>query len=118
LPIDLGNDGHTPNGSHTNTGPNYWQYYPVVTSSSGNSIAGLTFPNYRVDIYRALGDPAAPFGGGMYLQNVNADANGQWSATLPAGLTSADVTLVATDPYGNSSEMSPRPVLLLPLIRR
>jgi len=52
------------------------------------------------------------------LTNTFANSSGQWSATLPAGTTRAEVSLTSFNAAGNSSEMSPRPQLMLPVIRR
>jgi hypothetical protein len=118
LPIDLGDDGPTRNGQFFPPGPNAWQAYPVVTAASGNLIQGTACPSCAVYVYRALGNPGQPRGGGVFLSiNTFANTSGQWSATLPAGVTVADVTLTAFSPAGDSSEMSPRPQLFLPLIR-
>ena len=119
LPIDLGNDGHTPNGSQSPPGPNNWLNYPVITSASGNpvTLSGTACTNCWIIIYRAIGNPAAPGGGGVYIQYVQANPSGNWITTLPAGVGRNDVTLLTTDPSHNSSEMSPRPLsVYLPLI--
>ena len=118
LPIDLGNDGPTPNGSQTPPGPNNWLDYPVITGGSGNTINGTACASCRVYIYRAIGNPAAPGGGGVYIKYTTADAAGNWSTTLPAGMGRNDVTLQAQDAAGNTSELSPRPVVYLPLVLR
>ena len=109
LPIDLGNDGPTLNGQHPCPCPNDWVKYPVITSANGSNIVGTTCGFCRVDVYQAAGNPAADGGGGVYLQTSFADTVGDWIATLPAGLTASDITMVATDHNGNgnSSEMSP-----------
>jgi parallel beta helix pectate lyase-like protein len=109
LPIDLGDDGFTPNGSRLPPGPNNWLPYPIMTAYSGNLVLGTACPNCNVYIYRAIGNPATPGGGGIFQTNVFANASGQWSASLPNGLTGPDITLTAGDSGGNSSEMSPRP---------
>jgi hypothetical protein len=54
----------------------------------------------------------------MFLTNTLANAFGQWAVTLPAGVTAADISLTAFNAAGDSSEMSPRPQLSLPLISR
>jgi Right handed beta helix region len=119
LPIDLGNDGATPNGSHGAVGPNNWHAYPVVTAFSGSLVQGTTCADCSVLIFKASGNPAGRGGGGVYLLSAVANGFGQWSATLPSGLTRLDVTFMGLDAsYENNSEMSPRPQLLLPLIRR
>ena len=118
LPIDLGDDGATVNGSRSLPGPNDWLPYPVVTTHSGSLIVGTKCVGCGVFIYKAIGNPATPGGGGIYVTNVVADSNSTWNATLPNGLTVADVSFTAVGAGHNSSEMSPRPVLFLPLIRR
>ena len=122
LPIDLGNDGFTPNGLRTPPGPNDWLNYPVITSSSGSALTGTACANCTVFIYRASGNPSTPGGGGSVVFFALADGAGHWSTTLPGGLTNRDVSLVAVQaPFGatgNTSEMSPRPILYLPTILR
>jgi len=118
LPIDLGNDGPTPNGSQTPPGPNNWLDYPVITGGSGNTINGTACASCRVYIYRAIGNPAAPGGGGVYLQYANANAAGNWSTTLPVGMGYNQVTVQAQDSTSNTSEMSPVTVhqVFLPVV--
>ncbi|HZY44024.1 MAG TPA: right-handed parallel beta-helix repeat-containing protein, partial [Anaerolineae bacterium] len=118
LPIDLGNDGATVNGSHGSVGPNNWLKYPVVTAFSGSLVQGTTCPSCAVYIYKAVGNPAAPGGGGLFRTNVLANSSGEWSVNLPNSLTRLDVTFTTFDGGGNSSEMSPRPQMFLPLISR
>jgi Right handed beta helix region len=118
LPIDLGNDGATVNGSHGSVGPNNWLEYPVVTAFSGSLVQGTTCPSCAVYIYKAIGNPAAAGGGGMFQTNVSANSSGQWSANLSNSLTRLDVTFTTFDAGGNSSEMSPRPQTFLPLVFR
>lgn len=118
LPIDLNGDGPSPNGAHYPPGPNAWLEYPVVDLVNGTSLFGYTCLNCRVFVYRAVGNPQAPGGGGIPLTFVIANSSGQWSVNLPDGMTRADVTFSAVDGSGNTSELSPRPQLMLPLIRR
>ena len=116
LPIDLGNNGPTPGG-----GPNsHWKPYPVVSTFSGSHVEGtVACGNCFIYIFKAVGNPAAPGGGGIFLMSVPTYGFGLWSANLPNGLTRFDVTFTMLDDVGgNTSEMSPRPQLLLPLIRR
>jgi hypothetical protein len=124
LPIDLGDDGATRNGLFFPPGPNAWLPYPVVTAASGSLIQGTTCTGCAVYIYRAIGNPAQPHGGGVFLTNTLANAAGQWGVTLPAGVTADDISLTAFNAAGDSSEMSPRvPAspgrqLFLPLVQR
>ena len=117
LPIDLGNDGPTPNGLNGTAGPNNWLPYPVVSAFSGSYVTGtVTCYTCIIYIFKAVGNPAAPGGGGIYQTFVGTNA-GQWSVNLPYGLTRLDVTFTTNDDI-NTSEMSPRGQLMLPLIRR
>jgi hypothetical protein len=111
LPIDLGNDGFSPNGGlHSPPGPNDWLPYPVITDASTNLITGTACVNCYVFIFKAIGDPSRPGGGGTYLMNTLASGSGVWVATLPMGMTRNDVTLTAVGVNAtyDSSEMSPR----------
>ncbi len=113
LPIDIGNDGPTPNGTFPPPGPNNWLEYPVITSASGSPVTleGTVCAACKVLVYRAIGNPADNGSGGDYMTEVTADGSGNWSVTLPYGLTRNDVTLVAQNPLttftGDTSEMSP-----------
>jgi parallel beta-helix repeat protein len=114
LPVDLGNDGATPNGSKAAPGPNDWIGYPVISSASGNVITGFSCGGCYVTIFHAIGDPSRAGGGGTYLDTVLANALGNWGATLPAGMTAQDISLSASSydalqpSTWDSSEMSPR----------
>jgi hypothetical protein len=124
LAIDLGDDGHTWNGTHTPPGPNNWMQYPVITSVTDSTISGKACANCLIHLYHALDDPSGIGGGGVYLQDVSALASGDWSIPLPSGEISTSVTLIGVMPSTlDSSEMSPRytgkaPFIFLPLIRR
>jgi hypothetical protein len=110
IPIDVGNDGFSPNGLHLPPGPNDWLPYPVITNGSTNLITGTACANCHVFIFRAIGDPSRPGGGGKYLQDVFASGSGVWVATLPTGMNRDDVALTAAAEDGSydGSEMSPR----------
>jgi parallel beta-helix repeat protein len=122
LPVDLGNDGATPNyPDHGATGPNLLLHYPTIDTVAAGTIHGSACPNCTVQIYRAIGNPAGAFGGGKYLTSTLANASGNWSFPLPDGLTAASLTMIAVDttsPSSNTSEFSPRPLLFLPLLER
>jgi hypothetical protein len=108
LPIDLGNDGFSPNGLHLPPGPNDWLPYPVITGAVENLITGSKCQNCGVYVFTAIADPSRPGGGGKYLQNVPVDGNSVWSTLLPAGMTRDDIALTAVGGAYDSSEMSPR----------
>jgi parallel beta-helix repeat protein len=118
LPIDLGNNGATLNGTLFPPGPNNWLAYPVVTASSGSLVQGTACPSCAIFIFKASGNPAAPGGGGVFQTNTLANAFGQWSVLLPNGLTRQDMTMTATNAGGDTSEMSPRPQIFLPMDKR
>lgn len=126
LPVDLNNDGPTPNDpGDADSGPNALLNYPVVTSRSGNTITGTACANCKIFVYRAIGNPARPGGGAELLAYLTATANasGVWSVTLPGGaVTPASISLQACAPpcgfSGNSSELRPRPVVYVPLALR
>lgn len=109
LPIDLGNDGPTANDAgDTDGGPNVLLNYPVITGGSGSTVGGTACAGCTVLIYRATGNPRAAGGGGSYLRAATTSSSGAWSVMLPAGVTRADIALVAVDANANTSEMSPR----------
>ena len=125
LPIDLGGDGHTENGSRSEPppGPNGWEQYPVITNIIGRFIEGVACSECEVYFYLAMGNPAAPGGGGSYRGSTTTNGVGFWSKDLDtlvggSSLTVASLTMVACDSMANCSEMRPRPVVYLPLVRR
>jgi hypothetical protein len=93
--------------------------YPIITAGSGSVITGTACNNCTVLIYQTIGNPGAPGGGGINITHTLANGSGNWSAALLFGLTRADVSLVACEsPCGfsaNTSEMSPRAQIFLPL---
>jgi hypothetical protein len=117
LPVDLGEDGHTPNDAgDTDTGPNHLLNYPVITGSTSTTISGTVCSGCTVQIYQAFGNPAAAGGGGVYLARVLATGT-SWTATLPSGLGLGALTFIAYDTAsGDSSEMSPRTLFFVPMI--
>jgi parallel beta-helix repeat protein len=120
LPIDLGNDGATPNDASDHAlGPDGWLDYPVAAFSSGQLITGTSCAECQVSAYEAIGNPAANGGGGRKTSlSVWADSSGVWTMTLPITLTRASITLQAWKIALGSSEMSPRPVVYLPVVLR
>lgn len=123
LPIDLGGDGHTPNGSQSAPGPNNWIYYPVITGGGSGTVSGTACADCTVILYRAVGNPIAAGGGGEQVATAVADGAGSWSATLPAGTAWWNVTAQACagpcTMTANTSEMSPKAsAVYLPVIQR
>lgn len=120
LAVDLGNDGTTVNGSHGTSGPNHWLPYPVITGASGSTLSGTACNNCYVFVYVAMGDPAVNRGGGIKVGLEIADGSGVWTYTMPVGKKRTDYSLIACTGglSGDCSEMSPRPVVYVPLARK
>jgi hypothetical protein len=119
LPIDLNNDGHTPNDpGDADTGPNTLLNYPEITSLVGYTISGTVCNNCEVHIYRAFNNPSMDGGGGIYLTKFTATGT-SWTASLPPDTNLGMLTFVAYDPAtGDTSEMSPRFQLYLSVVIR
>ena len=141
-PIEPGDDGAAPGapylpasplqppfrGSGASPSPGRRPAPPAIASASGNTIRGTSCPDCLVIVYRAIGNPALPGGGGRQASPglwVPADATGQFAIILPGGWRAGDVTLVACQPGdaclnhqagAATSIMSPRPVLFMPAI--
>lgn len=126
LPIDLREDGVTPNDvGDVDEGPNRLQNFPDLTSINGG-LGELTV-SYRVDTDLARGDP--PFTVDFYVNSAN-EQGGSFVFRDTYGLTpnsvrtisfappgeSGFVMAMVTDSAGNSSELSaPLPYSFLPL---
>ena len=124
--IDLGGDGVTYNSSSPRQGPNNLQNFPIIVTTAAGGLRGWlggSTPDttYRIDVFAS----AAPGPGGAgeaqdYLGSLTATTDSQGQAVfdvpfaLPAGM--AVVTATATDPQGNTSEISAvrRATLLAP----
>ena len=121
LGIDLGANGVTANDANdSDTGPNQFQNFPVLTSvlSSSNSTTvqgSLTsLPNtaFQIDFYtNAAVDPSGNGEGAQLLGTTSVSTNNNGDATInvtfPVALgTGRIVTSTATDPNGNTSEFS------------
>src|SRR5579859_120690 len=120
IAIDLGNDGHTPNGAHAPPGPNDWLPYPLpLPNVLGDSavVTGTACANCAVNIYAASGNAAANGGGGTLLQGALADGAGNWSTTLIDGYSLGGVAFQAcsspcsfgggTGTHSDTSEIGP-----------
>ena len=107
LPIDLDNDGHTPNDNGDgDSGPNNLLNYPVITGV-GAYVYGTACPNCVVRVYEVVGDPSTPGGGGHYLTSLVADGDGNWQLDPAAyGVDWDELTTTAVQSF-NTSEMSP-----------
>jgi hypothetical protein len=114
--IDLGDDGVTNNGTVLREGPNDLQNFPILfTAADGQTEGwlGVSEPNttYRIDVYASAG--YGPGGAGEaqdYLGSlqVTTDAAGAVTFAIPfsAPVGLPILTATATDPQGNTSEVS------------
>ncbi len=117
--IDLGSNGVQPNDScDADTGDNFLQNYPVLTSASRTgttiSVSGTlnstANANFAVDFYAAPGAASSNSAQGKnYLGTINVttdnNCNAGFNVTVPA--TSGQfITATATDANGNTSEFS------------
>ena len=114
--IDLGGDGVTSNSAARRTGPNNLQNYPVVVTTADGQFEGElsgSMPNttFGVDIFAS--SSYGPGGAGeaedfLGSLDVTTDSNGEAIFAVPfpvpAGLPI--VTATATDPAGDTSEVS------------
>jgi len=119
LSIDLADDGHTPNDvGDGDSGPNALLNYPEVTSLVGTTITGSVCNNCKVLVFENVGNPAGPGGGGLFRYSVTASGTTWYAGVIP-GSSLAKMTFVAYDPTsGDTSEMSPRYLLYLPVVIR
>ena len=116
LGIDLGADGPTPNDAgDADTGPNGLQNFPVLTSVSAGSVEGTLTgaPDTELKLQFFANTSCDPTGYGeaqtlVGFGTTKTDASGHaffgTSLTVPPGQA---VTATATDPAGNTSELSP-----------
>jgi hypothetical protein len=114
--IDLGNDGVTYNSAAPRQGPNNLQNFPIIALTPGGRLGawlGGCTPNttFRIDLFASAAYRAGGSGEAQdYLGSleVTTDATGQVTFAIPfsapAGL--ALLTATATDPAGNTSEVS------------
>jgi len=114
--IDLGDDGITYNATSPRQGPNNFQNFPIIATTAGGSLQGWlggSTPDttFRIDVFAGAG--YSPGGAGQaqdYLGSLEATTDSQGQAVFdvpfspPAGLPA--VTAAATDPLGNTSEVS------------
>ena len=114
--IDLGDDGVTYNSSSPATGPNNLQNFPIIVTTPLGGLQGwlggsTPQTTFRIDVYASA--TYGPGGAGEAQDDlgsfdVTTDSTGQVSFavpfTAPAGLPI--ITATATDPLGNTSEVS------------
>jgi len=115
VPIDIGGDGVTPNDpGDLDGGPNYGQNFPVLTAAyqGGLLISGVlnSSPNqtFRIEFFaNRPNDCEAELFLGWTNVTTGADSNAPFSVMLPVAIPTNDlVSATATDPIGNTSEIS------------
>ncbi len=127
-PVDLDDDGFTSNDlGDVDTGANQRQNFPTILGVKDKVVTGTlaSAPNttYRVELFAyeicnaARGFPVGYGDGERYLtfKNVTTDAQGNaaFTVTLASALpVSYTVAATATDPAGNTSELSNSPYKL------
>ena len=117
LAIDLGGDGITRNATVPRDGPNHLQNYPVLARTADGHLEGWLNAGgpgvlYDIDVFAS-----AAFGSGGggeaedYLGSLEVMTDAQGQAIFDIPFTAPDdrpvVTASATDPQGNTSEVSP-----------
>jgi hypothetical protein len=129
--IDLGGDGVTYNYTSPRQGANNLQNFPVIVTGANGQLEGwlggsLPETTYRVDLFASAAYNSDGSGEAEdYLGSMAVTTDSQGQAvfnvpfTPPAGLP--EVTALATDPQGNTSEVSALrpivPVTLPPSLR-
>ena len=127
-PIDLGYDGPTPNAPAPRQGPNNFQNYPVLVQTEGGQLMGGlsgSAPDtlFHVEIFAGAGFSSIGVGEAeveLGSLDVTTDSQGQVIFVVPFKVPADKpiVTATATDPEGNTSELSPgtprKPILQIP----
>jgi parallel beta-helix repeat protein len=77
---------------------------PIISAIQGTQVSGTAQPGATVEIYTdPAGEGQTPHGTAV------ANGSGQWTFTLPGGVNPAEVTALAMDASGNTSEFSGSP---------
>jgi hypothetical protein len=114
--IDLGNPGVTYNSPSPRQGPNNLQNFPVVYATTDGQLQGglwgsLPDTPFRIDVFASAAYRSDGSGEAQdYLGSleVTTDPRGQVVFTVPFGAPAGlpIITATATDPQGNTSEVS------------
>jgi FG-GAP-like repeat/FG-GAP repeat len=114
--IDLGDDGATENATAPRQGPNNLQNFPIIVTTADGQTEGWlggseSDTTYRIDVFASAAYNADGSGEAQdYLGSleVTTDATGQVTFAVPFTAPSRlpDITATATDPQGNTSEVS------------
>ena len=116
LGIDLGSDGFTANDAgDTDTGANNLQNFPVLTAAASNTVQGTlsSAPSttYAFEVFSnntcdGSGNGEAARFLGAIAGNTDVSGNVFFSVPAPTLAVGEYVTATATDPSGNTSELS------------
>ncbi len=114
--VDLGDDGITYNATAPRQGPNNFQNFPIVITNADGSLQGwlsgsLPDTTFLVDIYASAAFSLEGAGQAQdYLGSLEVTTDGQGQALFNVPFTAPEgmpvVTATATDPDGNTSEVS------------
>ncbi len=114
--IDLGDDGITYNATSPRQGPNNLQNSPTIVTTADGGLEGwlggsVPDTTFRVDVYASAG--YSPQGAGQaqdYLGSLDVTTDSQGEAVFDVPFSAPEdepiVTATATDPEGNTSEVS------------
>ncbi len=114
--IDLGGNGVVYNSTSPRQGPNNLQNFPIVVTTAAGPLKGWlggSTPDttFRIDLFASAAfDPDGPGEAEVYLGSleVTTDASGQAVFDVPYAPPAGKpaVTATATDPQGNTSQVS------------
>ena len=114
--IDLGGDGVTEDAAAPRQGPNDLQNFPIIVTTADGSLQGwlggsLPLTAYHIEFFASAGDNADESGEAQdFLGSIDVTTDSRGQAVFavpfaaPAGLPI--ITATATDPQGNTSEVS------------
>jgi parallel beta-helix repeat protein len=120
LGVDLGGDGVTPNDpGDADTGPNALQNFPVLSQATAKPDrlvvqGGIDTPNpttVTIELFANRvpspgGDPSGHGEGATFLGTTKPNAQGRFTAALPAVPSGTLITATTTDAAGNTSEFA------------
>ncbi len=114
--IDLGDDGVTTNAAGPRQGPNNLQNFPVIIGAGAGQLLGwlqgsLPATTFRIEFFASAAynpDGAGEAQDFLGAMTVTTDASGQAVFTVPyaAPVDLPIITATATDPQGNTSELT------------
>jgi Concanavalin A-like lectin/glucanases superfamily len=114
--IELGDDGITYNAASPRQGPNNFQNFPVIVTTADGGLEGWlggSAPDeiFRIDVYASAAYSVQGAGQAQdYLGSLEVTTDDQGQVVFAVPFTAPDglpfITATATDPQGNTSEVS------------